>query len=56
MNQWTEIRRNDIEFHQTFQPTEAYITKIMELATEQYAGKKEEISSITGIPTGQSER
>ena len=52
MNQWTEIRRNDIEFHQTFQPTEAYITKIMELAAEQYAGKKEEISSITGIPTG----
>lgn len=54
MNQWTEFSRNAIEFHQTFQPTDSYITKIMELAAEKYSGTKEEISSVTGIPTGES--
>lgn len=54
MNHWTQIKRDDIEFHKTFQPTESYITKIMELAGKHYAGTKEEISSMTGIPTGKT--
>ena len=45
---------NDVEFHKTFQPTDTYIAKIMELAAKEYSGTKEEISSLTGIPTGKT--
>lgn len=41
-----------LKFHETFQPEAKYITKIMELAYEKYAGNKHEISEQTGIPTG----
>lgn len=45
---------DDVEFHKTFQPQDIYITKIMELAQSGYSGTKEEISSLTGIPTGKT--
>lgn len=45
---------DDIEFHKTFQPQDTYITRILELADKGYSGTKEEISSVTGIPTGKT--
>lgn len=54
MNNWLDIKRDDVEFHKTFQPTDSYITKIMELAEQNYSGTKENISNITGIPTGKT--
>lgn len=45
---------DDVEFHKTFQPQDSYISKIMELACNEYSGTKEEISSLTGIPTGKT--
>lgn len=45
---------DDVEFHKTFQPQDTYIVKIMELAANNYSGTKEEISSLTGIPTGKT--
>lgn len=45
---------DDIEFHKTFQPQDTYITKILELAAQGYSGTKEEISTVTGIPTGKT--
>ena len=45
---------DDIEFHKTFQPQDTYITKILELAAQGYSGTKEEISAVTGIPTGKT--
>lgn len=54
MNNWTDIKRDDVEFHKTFQLTDLYIVKIMELAAVKYTGTKEEISNITGIPTGKT--
>ena len=43
-----------LNFHSTFQPQEIYLTKLLELAVNNYCGKKEEISEITGIPTGKN--
>lgn len=45
---------DDVEFHKSFQPQDSYIAKIMELACDNYSGTKEEISSLTGIPTGKT--
>lgn len=45
---------DDIDFHKTFQPQDTYITKILELAAQGYSGTKEEISAVTGIPTGKT--
>lgn len=45
---------DDVEFHKTFQPQDTYIVKIMELAQSGFTGTKEEISSLTGIPTGKT--
>lgn len=45
---------DDVEFHKTFQPQDTYIAKIMELAQTGYCGTKEEISNLTGIPTGKT--
>ena len=42
---------DDVEFHKSFQPQDSYIAKIMEAAGDGYSGTKEEISSLTGIPT-----
>lgn len=47
-----KINRSSINFHETFQPEVAYLAKIVELAKESYFGKKDDISLITGIPTG----
>lgn len=41
-----------VNFHKTFAPQDSYLSKILELAYEQYVGTKEDISEITGIPTG----
>ena len=43
-----------VNFHKSFIPQEVYITKILELAQQNYTGTKEEISEITGIPTGKT--
>lgn len=45
---------DDVEFHKTFTPQDNYITKILELADKNFSGTKEEISEITGIPTGKT--
>lgn len=46
------INRSQLMFHDTFQPEAPYLTKILDLASIAYVGKKEDISSQTGIPTG----
>ena len=46
------INRSQLLFHDTFQPEAPYLTKILELASNAYTGKKEDISCQTGIPTG----
>lgn len=46
------ISRTQLKFHETFQPEAGYISKILELASINYAGDKFEISEKTGIPTG----
>lgn len=43
---------DSVNFHKTFIPEEVYITKILELAERNYSGTKEQISDVTGIPTG----
>ena len=46
---------SDINFHQSFKPEMDYIAKIMEIANCGYAEiSKDEISEMTGIPTGKS--
>lgn len=46
------INRSMLKFHETFQPEIPYLARILDLASNKYAGTKEEISNITGIPTG----
>jgi len=41
-----------INFHDTFPPELAYISKILELSSQNYSGTKYDISNLTGIPTG----
>lgn len=45
---------DSVNFHKTFAPQESYISKILELAQQNYSGSKEEISEVTGIPTGKT--
>ena len=45
---------DSVNFHKTFAPQDSYITKILELAKNNYTGSKEEISEETGIPTGKT--
>lgn len=45
---------DSVNFHKTFVPEEVYITKILELAENNFCGTKEQISDITGIPTGKT--
>lgn len=45
---------DSINFHKTFAPQDSYVSKILELAEQGYSGTKEEISEITGIPTGKT--
>lgn len=46
------ITDKNLNFHETFSPDLKYISKILELAQEDYNGKIEEISKCTGIPSG----
>lgn len=39
-------------FHESFQPQIIYLAELMNLAAKEFKGTKEEISSLTGIPTG----
>lgn len=48
----TNFSYETVNFHKTFPPQDSYITKILELANNNYTGSKEEISEKTGIPTG----
>ena len=45
---------DSVNFHKTFSPQDSYITKILDLAKDNYTGTKEEISEETGIPTGKT--
>ena len=45
---------DSINFHKTFATQDSYISKILGLAEQGYSGTKEEISEITGIPTGKT--
>lgn len=45
---------SSINFHQTFPPTLEYISRLLELPEETNDLSKEEISQLTGIPTGKS--
>lgn len=40
-------------FHETFQPQIIYLGELIKLAANNYEGSKEQISDITGIPTGE---
>ena len=42
-----------LNFHETFQPEDTYISKILELASDGFEGDKYTISEIAGIPTGE---
>ena len=46
-------KKVDVSFHGTFPPTLRYISEIVKLASQNFSGTKEEISEITGIPTGE---
>ncbi len=43
-----------VNFHQTFPPTLEYLSRLLEITDMNDALSKEEISEITGIPTGKS--
>lgn len=45
---------DSVNFHKTFAPQDSYISKILGLAEQEFSGTKEEISDITGIPTGKT--
>lgn len=45
-------KQMDVSFHGTFPPTLRYISEIVKLASQNFSGTKEDISEITGIPTG----
>ena len=50
----TKYSYDAVNFHKTFAPQDSYLSKILELASEQYIGTKEDISEVTGIPTGKT--
>ena len=45
---------DSVNFHKTFSPQDSYLAKILELAVNGYSGTKEDISAVTGIPTGKT--
>ena len=45
-----------LNFHQTFRPEKQYIAAILELAEDPTVRTVKEISSLTGIPNGESSR
>ena len=46
--------KTNLNFHQTFPPDEYYISTLFEVAEQECPYTKEEISDLTGIPTGKS--
>lgn len=42
----------NFSFHSSFPPQIIYLFEVLKLASENYSGTKEEISDLTGIPTG----
>ena len=44
--------KTQLQFHETFQPQTEYISAVLELSCNAYSGTKEQISEMTGIPTG----
>ena len=44
----------NVNFHQTFRPEKQYITAILELAGDTESHSVKDISSLTGIPNGES--
>jgi hypothetical protein len=46
------INRSKLKFHESFQPEQSYISKVLILAAEEFKGSKFDISDSTGIPTG----
>lgn len=48
------IVKTNLNFHQTFPPDASAISTLLSVAEEETAYTKEEISDITGIPTGKS--
>ncbi len=46
------MKKTDVLFHETFPPQAEYLSSLIRLAAEPFEGSKEEISEITGIPTG----
>ncbi|MGL4450102.1 MAG: DUF4007 family protein [Sarcina sp.] len=42
----------NFNFHESFPPQTNYLAEVLKLAKENFGGTKEEISNITGIPTG----
>lgn len=48
------MKKYNLNFHQTFPPTAEYITRLLEVCDHGEALTKEQISELTGIPTGTS--
>lgn len=49
-----KLEAKNLNFHSTFKPQMIYIAKLLSLANKNFIGDENEISTITGIPTGQS--
>lgn len=48
------IKGSVLEFHKTFSAETGYVAKILQLAIEKTSGTKDELSKISGIPTGKT--
>ena len=48
------IKGSVLEFHKTFSAETGYVSKILQLAIEKISGTKDELSKISGIPTGKT--
>lgn len=48
------IKGSVLEFHKTFSAEIGYIAKILQLAADNTSGTKDELSAISGIPTGKT--
>ena len=48
------MKKYNLNFHRTFPPTAEYITRLLEVCDHGDALTKEQISELTGIPTGTS--
>ena len=44
----------NLNFHQTFPPESSYLSRLFDIVGYNYSMSKEEISELTGIPTGKS--